>query len=1100
MLILAYACDWNKDNSRFREVPSQHSGIKFNNSISSTGDINVIDFQYCYNGGGVGVGDFNGDGLPDLFFTGNQVSSALYLNTGGHTFRDITTTSGTVTESWVTGVSVVDINADNKDDIYLNVGGANCQGACKNVLFVNQGNDEQGIPIFKELAEEYGLADGFYSQQTIFFDVDRDGDLDAYLLRNGNLKFDKNSPMPKRYFPEHLSDVMLENRLDEQLGHALFNPVKEWSTGNTKGFGLGVGIADFDNDGRVDLYAANDFISNDFLFLNKTTDEEALKLAEVSKSVLGHQTYNAMGVDVADINNDLLPDVLVLDMLPFDYERQKRMMGSMNYDKYQLALKNGYSPQFVRNTLQIHNGIHQGQVVPFSEVAFLAGVAKTDWSWAPLIADYDMDGDKDIFISNGYAKDITDLDFINYAQQNNVFGSQETQDGALKKQIAALPAVPLPNFFFRNDGDLNFEDVSTHWSNANPTLSNGAAFVDLDLDGDLDLVVNNIDQQASLLENRTVNTEERFYLKVQLAGARQNTRAIGAKITVWQQGKAQGHFQSVVRGYLSSVEGQGYFGLVGETVDSLRVDWPLGGKTVLHNVPANQVLVLREEETARRSQTGSFAPSLFVEVRDFINHGHSENVSNDFASQRLLATQYSRQGPCLVAAQEKDQSHVVFIGGSHGKNGSLWSSIGEGYQVRQELHSQYEDGAATFFDLEGDGDLDLYVGSGGSEHPSQSTMYQDRVYRNDDGDFHLAKDVLPEIFESTSVVAGADFDNDGDTDLFVGAGISPLQFPTSPSSALLENKNGRFQLVQAPAIGPIGMVRDALWVDLDKDGWLDLIVVGAWMSVKIYKNYEGVLSAASWNIVDREGNKTATEGLWNTIAGGDFDEDGDMDFLLGNEGENNFISPTSDQPIYLYTGDFDNNGSIDPVMGSYFDFPGGSRLMPLQSRDDITRQLVSLKSKYQSYEDFAQVGFDRLLNIKDRNAETLTLSYSSSAVLINEGDKFILQPLPGACQFSSINDFLVDDFDGDGHLDALAIGNDYTAETHFGRKDASVGWALIGDGKGGFKILPPAASGFVVTGQGSDIISLKDSSGKKRIIVGRNDKKLLVFERKSSDI
>lgn len=1093
LLVCACSTD-NASNTFFEILDSEKTGITFNNTIQIGNGINVIDFQYCYNGGGVGIGDFDGNGLPDIVFTGNQVPSRIYLNQGNLEFLDSTETSGFLTDSWVTGVVIVDLNADGLDDIYLNVGGADCQANCPNLLFINKGNNENGIPIFEEKAKAYGLDDAGYSQQAVFFDYDQDGDLDAYIVRNGNVRFDKNAPLPQKYFPAHLSDVLLENQSGIK-DHPVFKDVSTKLKGAKKGFGLGVGINDINNDGLVDIYVSNDFITNDLLYLNTgAKDSTGFAFQEFSKTLLGHQTYNAMGVDIADIDNDHNPDVLVLDMFPKTYRRIKTMMGSMNYDKYQMSLRNDYLPQYVRNTLQLHNGGTTLANTRFKEIGFMAQLSQTDWSWAPLMVDFDADGDKDVLVTNGYGADITNLDFINYTQQNNVFGTPESRENRIKTLVGSLEEVKLPNFFFENRANLNFNDVSSDWVKEIPSISNGAAYADLDADGDLDLVVNNINREAFILKNNRAAKEGFKYLKVRLEGTVQNKHAIGAKVTVWANGQGQTHFQSLVRGYLSSMDPEVFFGLQTALVDSLEVIWPSGKRTFQKEVAANQRISLTHKSAGNPKRKLPENDAIFTENENLLEFAHKENAYNDFLAQQLLFTQYSKEGPCLAAANLDGQpGDELFVGGSAGEPGAIWSlNQNNAYEVKQLLDKAPEDSDAAFLDVDGDGDLDLYVGSGSNEFSPEDDRYLDRLYENFHGTFLPVKDKMPERKMATSVVSPHDYDKDGDMDLFLGSGSVPQSYPQSAPSILLENRNGSFVEIEELSLG---MVKDAVWVDIDQDQWDDLVVVGQWAPITFLRNNKGKLEPWNVDIVNTNEQKIRTDGWWRSIRKADFDNDGDIDLVLGNQGLNNFVNPTQEYPCHIYNQDYDDNGSMDPLVAVYYDVGALKQLVPLHARDDVMKQVVQLKDRFPSYEAFASTTFTELLKLENLQDELLQVNLAASVVLENRGAAgFKMRELPKLLQVAPINTILVKDFNQDGNMDILAAGNDYQGESHFGRYDALNGMFLAGDGNWGFKPLPLGQSGFFAPGQTNTIINISDRNNTNYVLLGQNNKEAKVFQ------
>ncbi|MEM8507963.1 MAG: VCBS repeat-containing protein [Bacteroidota bacterium] len=1090
--LLVVSCSQKKKTAvLFELVPADRSGIHFQNAITENDSINVIDFQYCYNGGGVGIGDFNNDGLEDVFFGGNQVSSRLYLNRGALQFEEVTEKAKVITHKWVTGVAIIDINNDGFDDIYLNVGGANCNADCPNLLFVNQGiQGSEKIPTFKEMASDYGLNESEYAQQAVFFDYDLDGDLDAFIARNGNVRFDKNSPILKKFYPPHLTDILLENTQPEYLDHPYFVDVSERVGIHQKGFALGVGIADFNNDNRPDVYVGNDFITNDLLYLNTPTDS-LIEFSEASSLYFKHHTYNSMGLDIADVNNDGFQDLLVVDMLPFTVERRKMMMGITNYDKYQLALNNGYSPQFVKNTLHINSGAAMGKPMAFQEVGFYSGIAATDWSWAPLFADFDGDGDNDLLVTNGYGKDVTDLDFINFSIQNNMFGTEQARNERIKSLLEDRPRVLMPNFLFENLNGLSFSDRTSTWLSQPESISNGAAFADFDNDGDLDVVVNNIDQNAFLLENKAHLNPDFNYLKIQLIGPDGNKKGIGTTIKVWSEGTMQTQYQSVIRGYLSSVTPKVYFGLNASRIDSIQVVWPNGKQYMTQSMPSNQTITIDYNGVIdSKSDPVNAIPPRFKEVKALLPFNHQENFSNDYVFQHLLQTQHSKLGPCMTSTKE---GNLIFIGGSHGFPGQVFERQPNGtFTLVQKLEVAFEDSAAAFFDFDNDGDLDLYVASGGSEHLKNSELYQDRLYENDENRFRLSTSRIPDFRESTSCIVPLDYDKDGDRDLFIGSNLVPRAYPVSPQSILLQNEKGVFTISQE--FKNIGMVNDAIWEDIDKDGWTDLIVFGDWIPITILKNQEGTLVEQEGSYYDTENRKLDTCGWWKSIVSGDLDNDGDTDFLLGNQGSNNFINPTQEHPVYLYHQDYDQNGSVDPLIGAFQTTKKGKKLMPLHSRDDITKQLVSLKNKYLSYETFGKVDYMTLLEISDLSAVTLYATLAQSCMLRNNGNfEFGVQPLPQTCQLAPITTMITDDFDQDGNLDALLAGNDFQAESQFGRYDALNGIFLKGDGTGNFKEVKPSESGFYVPGQASQLIKIKNKTGQTLVLAAQNNDSLKVF-------
>ncbi len=1092
LIILLFSCE-KKDTKTplFSYISPSHSNITFENTITENETINAINFQYCYNGGGVGIGDFNNDGLPDIVFTGNQVSSVLYLNKGNMKFQDVTKTAGIQTTSWTTGVSIVDINTDGYDDIYINVGGVNCNNDCPNLLFINKGLNTDGIPIFKEEAKAYGLDNANYSQQTLFFDYDLDHDLDAYIVSNGNTKYGRNNPIPKDKFPDHLKDILLENKTREGIPHPIFEDVSQEKGIAHKGFGLGIAITDYNNDLLPDIYVSNDFITNDVLYLNQGS-VAGYAFAKADTDILTTQTYNAMGVDIADINNDALPDIAVVDMLPNKYERQKKMLGFNNYDKFLLSQRNGYTPQYVRNTLQLHNGIIEGTVLPASEVGHSAGISQTDWSWAPLIADYDGDGNKDIYITNGYVKDITDLDFINYSSQNNVFGTSEAREKKLQSLVNDLPGIYLPNYMFKNTGNVSFDDVSDQWITPEKSFSNGAAYSDLDNDGDVDIIVNNINAPAFILENH-LEQHVANHVRIRLLGAPKNKHAIGAKVTIWQQGVAQTQYQSVVKGYLSSVEPIVHFGGNTSPVDSLEVTWPDGSIYISRKVEINKVLDINYKD-ARKKKTSKIESPTILKKRDTIlSYEHQENVANDYTTQSLLTTQFNAKGPVIIAGNlDAISGDELFIGGNSKTPSQILKEDEKGfYVVTQTFTSTSDITAALFIDIDNDNDLDLYIGYGGTD----AQDLQDQILLNNGhGRFVVPKEPrLPKLMLNTSSVSKIDYDQDGDEDVFISSGVLAGSYPLGMKSYLLENRNKKYYITDT-ILNESGFLKDATWIDFTKDENKELITVGHWNDITAYMVKGNQLEETSIQFRNEAGESISMSGWWNNIESADIDNDGDMDLLIGNQGTNGFIKPTQKEAVCVYIKDYDSNGSIDPILAQYFKQEQTSELKPIHTRDDIFKQVVSLKKRYRTYSDFAKVDFKTLLDIQDLQKETFNATIFESVYAENIGNNtFVVHPLPLVCQNAPIQDLLVYDIDKDGYKDVLLVGNDYTAESNYGRHDALIGVYLKGSDNG-FTVVKNQESGFLVPKQSNHIITAMSKEQKTHIIATQNNGKTCVFE------
>lgn len=1041
------SCEFKSRERLFTQVPAFSSGVTFNNKITTNDTLNALNFDYIYNGGGVAVGDINNDGLLDLFFAGNMVSNKLFLNEGNFKFKEITKEAGLETDYWATGVAMVDVNADGWLDIYVCVANKD-PAASRNKLFINNGDAS-----FTEMAKSYGLDDDGYSTQAAFFDFDKDGDLDVYILTNAYVSSNRNHIRAKKTDGESPST----DRLYRNNGDGTFTNVSRDAGILIEGYGLGVAIADINRDGWPDVYVANDFITNDLLWINNgdgTFTDQALKF-------LKHQSFNGMGVDIADFNNDCLVDIVVMDMLPPDNLRQKTMFPDINYNQFKMILSLGYMPQYVRNTLQLNNG--NGT---FSEISYLAGVHETDWSWAPLFADFNNSGFKDLFITNGYRKDVTNLDFIVYNREIQMFGTEMANRELALEKLKKLPGAHLPNFMFRNTGTLEFENVSMDWGFDLPTYSNGAAFADLDNDGDLDLVINNIDLEATIYRNLSRESTNSNFIQLDLQGEGSNPQAIGTKITLHTKDGIQFHEHFLQRGYKSTVTNLVHFGLGNrQIVDSIEIVWPSGKTTVLTEIPANQKLKVHESDGVlnRSPLAPAVVETIFEELtgKDGLEFVHRENDYADFYDQALLPHKFSRSGPGIAVGDiNSDGMEDFYVGGAAGYPGRLFIQNNSGFYGRDfPFHPEREDMGVLFFDADQDGDLDLYVVSGGSSFPEGSIDYIDRLYVNDGkGNFEYAESSLPDISSSGSVVAAADFDRDGDLDLFVGCRFIPGKYPMPCTQRILKNDRGTFSDVTEsvlPNFDQLGLVTDAIWTDFNNDSWIDLILVGEWMPVTFFKNNEGKL--VDITLQSGLGN---SKGWWNSITAGDFNEDGNVDFILGNLGKNSKFKASCRSPLRLYAADFDKNKSVDPIMSRYIQ----GREYPTHPRDNLISQIPSMKRRFTKFETYGQAEMDRVLSREERDAAyKLEAVNLQSALLTNLGDgQFQIEALPLEAQISPVYGSLIEDFDGDGKLDVLLTGNSYASEVHSGWYDAGVGLLLLGDGKGGLKPVHHRNSGFFV--------------------------------------
>ncbi len=1084
----------------FSMLDAAETGIDFSNDLieDATTDHNVLSYSHYYNGAGLAIGDINNDGLPDIFFSGNEVPNRLYLNKGNMKFDDITEKAGInpPNKYWSTGATMVDINNDGFQDIYVCQYGPHVPENRRNLLFINNGD-----LTFTEKGAEYGLDDPNESVQAAFFDYDKDGDLDCYIMNE--------SKYALVIFKTVFEELKIKENLEAASGKLFrndgghFTNVTEAAGMLQYGYGLGLVVSDIDQDGWLDVYVANDYSVPDFMYINNGDGTFTDKIKEKTRQV----SFYGMGCDIADYNNDGLPEIAVVDMASIDHFRSKTLMASMDTKGFWYFINDlGYQYQYMFNTFQLNNG--NGT---FSNVANLAGVAQSDWSWAALLADFDNDGWKDYFISTGFRRYARDNDF-----RNEMKVIREKNGGTIplsmrQEMYDQMPEISLPNFIYRNNKDLTFSEVTEEWGMSKPSYSNGAAYADLDLDGDLDLITSNIDHPAFVYRNNAAEQGAGNYLRVELL-TKSPADQVGAKVYIYSGENMQYQESGPVRGYMGCMEKIIHFGLGKTTkVDRLVVEWLDGTQTELTDIAANQVLKVEQAQAVAGQKTKATAKSLPIEeVNPFalgIGFEHRENDFNDFAKQVLLPHKQSTLGPKVTVGDVNgDGLDDFFVGGASGQAGKMYIQTPAGQfeenpgQPWSKADLACEDMDAALFDADGDGDLDLYVVSGGGgDMEGKEAALQDRFYVNLDGKGNFGKaNALPVMQTSGSVIKTADFDQDGDLDLFVGGANVPGRYPYSSRSYLLRFDKEKLKYVDVTAeiaagLENPGLVKDAIWTDLNGDGFPDLVVVGEWMPIGIYINKKGVFEDQS-----AQYGTDQLKGWWYSVAAADIDNDGDEDLIVGNLGHNGKFHAKPEKPFKVFASDFDNNGTCDVVLSKEYK----GKLVPTRGRQCSSEQMPFIKDKFPTFKDFANAGVEDILGKENLEAALkLEVTTFESMILINNGGSFKASHLPNEAQIAPINGIICDDFDQDGNKDLLIAGNNFDAEVETPRYDAGTGLVLKGDGHGHFQPMLCTESGFYAPQNIKDVAMLKLAGSNDRLVLlSVNDAPLKAFRIKEKGL
>jgi hypothetical protein len=1054
-LVLCSCKDSTDEKRMFTKMNPEQTGIQFVNTNKEDEQGNILSYEYFYNGGGVAVGDINNDGLTDIYFSANQEENRLYLNKGNFKFQDITSTAGVGAKSgWRTGVTMADVNGDGWLDIYVCRSGNEHPLMRQNSLFINNHD-----LTFTDKAADFGLNDDSYSTQAAFFDFDRDGDLDMFLLNHSRLAISNSYDVTRRYKTDggrYVANKFFKN----ENGKFVDVSAEVGIFGSPANYGLGIATADINNDGWIDVYATSDYTEKDKVFLNIQGNH----FKDCSDSLFSHMSQFSMGVDIGDINNDSYDDIITLDMLPESNHRQKEFYWPDKYDVYQAMVRNGLHHQFMRNMLQVNNG--DGT---FSEAGQLAGISNTDWSWASLFADLDNDGLLDIFITNGFKRNFTSNDFLRYKADLSLKAQHGEANVGLNDILQKMPENKVHDYIFKNEGDLKFSDVSKDWGVAEENLSNGAAYADFDNDGDLDMVVNNIDEVAWIYRNDANEFYHNNFIKTKLVGNEKNSFAFGAAVTIFSDTLVAKRSLNTTRGFQSSVDPVLVFGIgQRKKIDSIVVQWPSGNIQTLRNPEINQVVVIKEQSGNRLAN--KLVKPLLTSTGNQIPFSHRENIFVDFKVQALLPRMYSTQGPALAKGDVNgDQKEDIFVGGAKGFPSEIFVQLKNGQFAKSSgihLPTDSEIVDALFFDKDNDGDCDLYLVTGGYEFSKDDPALKDYLFENDGkGNFKIRS--LPDMLSSGSCVRASDIDGDHDIDLFVGGRIIPGRYPETPESYLLINDGkGNFSVQTenvAPALNNIGMVTDAAWTNVNEDKLIDLIVVGEWMNPRVFVNQNGKL------VEDKNLFTENDQGWWNCILSDDFDGDGDMDFVAGNFGLNNQFKPSNDRPINMLFADFDKNGSVDPLISYFIQ----DKSYPWATRDELVDQLPSFKKRFLQYSAYTDVTVDNILSEDERaDAKKLSASTFATTYFENTGGKFKSHSLPTVAQLSPVFSICALDVDNDGAKDLILGGNLSVMPARFGKATGSFGLLLRNDGKGKFQEIRNSESGLCVRGDVRKILNI----------------------------